>query len=547
MSTKSFSLSVLPTNAKRGLAICLIVIASSLAGRAVIPSGTGAKPELPRVILDTTQVVATGRTLAVRSSDQFHTALKDARPGDVISLQAGSSFIGNFTLPAKSGQGWIVIRTSASDRALPPAGSRIGPQHSGVLARIITPNAEAAILTAPAAHHYRLVGLEITVAEGVGTNYGIVKLGSASKDQATLSAVPQDLIIDRCYIHGNPKGNVSRGIALNSGRTAVIDSFISECHGVGFDTQAICGWNGPGPFKIVNNYLEGAGENFMLGGADPGIPDLTPSDIEFRRNLVRKPLRWKKDDPSYAGIHWSVKNLFELKNARRVIVDGNMFEYNWVDAQNGFAVLLTPRNDEGSAPWSLVQDITFKNNIVRHTAGGINIHGKDDIHPSDQAKRIEIRNNLFVDIGWSGWGRNGIFLQLTAAVDVTVDHNTVIQSGNLLTTYGEPTSGLTFVNNIGRHNEYGVFGDSVGVGMPALAKYLPGAIFTRNVFIGGEARNYPSGNVCVRSAEEVGFVDVAKGNFRLSRSSGYKNGGLDRKDLGCDLEMLERETANLLD
>src|SRR5262249_25536693 len=155
------------------------------------------------------------------------------------------------------------------------------PQSAGLLPKIVTPNAEAALLTAPGAHHYRLIGLEIGIAAGVATNYGIVKLGDSSKAQSTPNSVPQDLIVDRCYIHGNATGDVSRGIALNSGRTAVIDSYVSECHGVGFDTQAICGWNGPGPFKIVNNYLEGSGENFMLGGADAAIPNLTPSDIEF--------------------------------------------------------------------------------------------------------------------------------------------------------------------------------------------------------------------------------------------------------------------------
>ena len=72
-------------------------------------------------------------------------------------------------------------------------------------------------------------------------------------------------------------------------------------------------------FSVV---LEGAGENFMLGGADPAIPNLVPSDIEFRRNHCFKPLTWRIGDPSYAGTRWSVKNLFELKNAQRALVDG---------------------------------------------------------------------------------------------------------------------------------------------------------------------------------------------------------------------------------
>ena len=42
-----------------------------------------------------------------------------------------------------------------------------------------------------------------------------------------------------------------RGIALNSGATAVIDSHLADFKEVGADSQAIAGWNGPGPFKIV--------------------------------------------------------------------------------------------------------------------------------------------------------------------------------------------------------------------------------------------------------------------------------------------------------
>lgn len=77
----------------------------------------------------------------------------------------------------------------------------------------------------------------------------------------------------------------------------MVDSHLSEAHVVGFDAQAICGVNGPGPFKIVNNYLEGSGENIMFGGADPAIRDLVPSDIEFRGNHCFKPLSRKIGHP----------------------------------------------------------------------------------------------------------------------------------------------------------------------------------------------------------------------------------------------------------
>ena len=113
---------------------------------------------------------------------------------------------------------------------------------------------------------------------------------------------------------------------------------------------------------------------------------------------------------------WTVKNLFELKNARNVVVDGNLMEYCWTDAQNGYAVLFTPRNSDGGAPWTRVENVTFTNNIVRHAPGGINILGRDYIYPSEQTKNIVIRNNLFDDVT-TNWGDNLAWLLLGNGAD----------------------------------------------------------------------------------------------------------------------------------
>src|SRR5215471_19683833 len=216
-------------------------------------------PEPPRVFLDTSYVAPTGKTIKVMAGGAVQAAIDQARPGDVIELQAGETFTGNFRLPNKSGSDWIVIRTSAADANLPPPGTRVTPAQSAIMPKLISPNADPAVYTDEGAHHYRFIGVEFGVAAGKNI-YNIVSFGA---DQTSLARTPHDLIVDRCYIHGNDAGNVSRGVMLNCARAAVIDSYISNCHGEGFDSQAICGWNGPGPFKIVNDYLEGAGENVM--------------------------------------------------------------------------------------------------------------------------------------------------------------------------------------------------------------------------------------------------------------------------------------------
>jgi hypothetical protein len=497
----------------------------------------------PAVILDTAYPKSEGRTIAVRggakSAEALQAAFNQAAPGDVIVLDAGAQFVGNFTIPAKPDTNgkWLIIRSSAESKL--PAGVRVSPQEAAAMPKLVSPNADAALKTAPGAHHLRFVGIEFAVAPNWPTNYGLVLLGDGGSTQNELPQVPHDLVIDRCYLHGNANGNLRRGVGLNSARTAIIDSYIAECHEVGADSQAVCGWNGPGPFKIVNNYLEGAGENFMLGGADPSIKDLIPSDIEFRRNTLSKPLTWKAGHPSFAGKRWSVKNLFELKNARRVLVDGNVMENCWVDAQIGFAMQLTPRNQDGAAQWSTVEDVSMTNNIVRHAAGGINILGRDDNHPSGQARRILIRNNLFEEIGGQQWGGNGRFLQISESDTVIVDHNTILHSGNIITAHGKPNANFVFTNNLMAHNEYGVIGDNAGVGMVTIRQYFPDGVFKKNVIAGGRSASYPPDNFFPASLDEARFTDRSRSSYGLSAASPYRTAATDGKPIGCDVSALE--------
>src|SRR5262249_3577235 len=174
-----------------------------------------------------------------------------------------------------------------------------------------------------------------------------------------------------------------RAIALNSGSATITGSYISDIKAVGQDAQAIAGWNGPGPYTIANNYLEAAGENVIFGGAEPAGPDLVPGELPVWNNVMAKPTAWRAE-------RWQVKNLFELKNARRVTIARNIFENNWQAAQSGFAILFTVRNQDGACPWCTIEQIRFEHNIVRHVAAAVSILGADDTHPSQTARAIVI-------------------------------------------------------------------------------------------------------------------------------------------------------------
>ena len=477
------------------------------------------------------------RTITVGPRDSVQAALNAAQYGDTVVLQAGVTYVGSFVLPLKRGTGEIVIQSSRSSELL--EGIRVTPSQSVLFAKLQATTVEPVLKTAAGAHHYRLQGIELSTSTAKAEVYDLVRLGESRHEQKTLDAVPHHLVIDRCYIHGFDNQDVQRGVSLNSAETTISNSYISNIHGVGYDTQAIAGWNGPGPFHIINNYLEGAGENILFGGADPATVNLLPSNIEIRGNYVFKPLSWKVGHPSYAGKHWTVKNLLELKNARNVIIDGNVFENCWTDGQTGIPILFTVRNQEGTAPWSILENITFSNNIVRGAEGGLNLLGSDNERPSQRSSGALIANNLFTDI-------RGPFLTLLGFNNVSLIHNSHFQTGNIMVLSGTPSQHLVYRDNltIRDANGYGVFGDALGEGVVALRKFAPDVVFKNNVLALADGSLYPQENHFPAQIERVGFVNFAKGDYRLATTSSYKKASSEGQPVGCDWTKLNFSAKN---
>jgi hypothetical protein len=200
-------------------------------------------------------------------------------------------------------------------------------------------------------------------------------------------------------------------------------------------------------------------------------------------------------------------------------------------------MLLTPR--AGSAFWTVVQDVQITNNIIRHAGGGLQLLGYDTDHASQQTKRINVENNLFEDIDGTRWNGEGKFVVMGGGGDqISFDHNTVFQSGNIMSVYGDPTTNFVFANNIMPHNLYGIIGDGAVPGVATLSVYMPGMAMNRNVIVGGLSSYYPSNNFFPAQLSDVQFVDLANHNYQLAASSAYKNLGTDGKDIGCDFDQL---------
>lgn len=504
--------------------------------------------ELPRVV-PSTEWPATKRTRSVKAGDNLQAALDAARRGDELVIQAGATFEGNYVLRPKAGSaadGWLVIRTSALGD-LPPSGRRVDPETDAAnMPKIVTPNTDAALKVLPGVSGVRFVGIEVTATAAAtvqpSINYGLFWLGTGDATQATLVQVPTDLVLDRVYIHGQPTTNTTRCLTVNSASTAVVDSYLSDCHAKGFDSQAIIGWNGPGPFLIQNNRLEGAGENVLFGGADPRIPDLNASDVTIRDNYFSKPVSWKG--------RWTVKNLLELKQAVRVLVEGNVFDGSWVDGQTGFAIMFKSVNQAGRATWAQTADVTFRYNVVRNAAAGINIAARPEARPAVPATRFLIEENIFEQIGrYAGTSVGRMVLLIGDLVDVELRQNTFVHNavgGAFILMDGGGARNLVVRNNVATWG--GPHGAVLGrgaQGTQALSVFASPYTFTGNVVIGmppNVQRLYPGGNAYPAQLAGAGFVNDAGGDYTLGRGSRYK-GAAGGRDPGANIAEVRRRTA----
>jgi len=570
------------------LASLLFIAAASTAQQAPSPSqNMDGRAELPRVYVSSAvaDTPAPGSVWQIKTTDQLQDALKNAKCGDVLKLQAGATFAGQFHLWPKNcdDQHWILIRTAAEDSLLPPEGTRLTPCYAGVSDLPGRPALNCARMQGVTAQivgnppldsqgapvdHYRLMGLEIT--QPSGTESGAL---------VGLTRNSHHVIVDRCWIHGNATDGTQRAIALNGSNLAVVDSTITDIHEKGTDTQGIAGWTGTGPLKIVDNFIEGGSSSIGFGGAGS---EVTPQDIEIRRNHLFKPLTWRLGDPHFVGVLFNCKVLFESKNSSRVLMEGNILENAWGGPQggDGGAIWLGPKNQNNHCPSCEVNDITFRYNIIRHAGGGLYIFDS----PSDaggiaqQASRYSIHDNLLDDIrteyAGPGSGRGILFRLLGGGRfqpprEVGIEHNTGITNGPMLlvlTIRQAPLVGLRFQNNlIVMTGNAAISGCQGAYGGDVLDMCTVDLVFLNNAIAGSDG-DFPKSNDKIRKSKDVNlrpkdpghirFAAAQNGDYRLCRGAGdpaascpqaspYAGAGSDEKDLGADMEKVHQLTKGV--
>ena len=597
VGNSNFSATVTDANGKTasGSFGITVVTSNGYDGPAQLPQAT-----VPATMADSP---APGAVINVKSDSDFKGALNSAQCGQTIQLQAGATFTGPFNLPAKScnDQNWIIIRTSSPDSALPADGQRVTPCYAGVaslparpsyncqnpanvLAKIqMADSGNGPIVIADGANFYRFVGLEIT--RPTGTKGSAILVG--------LAGTADHIIVDRSWLHGQAQDETRNGFSMAGGTNiAVIDSYFSDFHciassGSCTDAHAVGGGTSDtqdGPYLIQNNFLEASGEAVLMGG---GSATMTPTDITVVGNHFFKPMTWMEGNIPFVGGSdgnpFIVKNHLELKNAIRVLIEGNLMEDSWGGfTQKGHAILLTPKNQhtrsgDNVCPICQVTDVTIRYTQISHAGGGIvlatAISGDGgDGAPALAGTRFSIHDVVMDDLskkykgGGTGfeiansWPTNPINT-------ITINHVTVFPDSEshamtMGNTQGNPPMyGLVFTNNLtltGRYPVWNAFGGgkigcaSGDVPITSIQNCFTTSTFQTNGLIASPSQfppsKWPANNLFPASPEQVQFVNYNNGNggnYQLLNSSPYKNKGTDGKDLGADIAGLQAALAGV--
>jgi hypothetical protein len=529
-------------------------------------------PTLPQATVDVAMPDTTGYALVTVSDTgnpdtngaNFQTAINNAScdpNGTVIELIAGATYrrTNNFTLPAKSCavSKWVIIRTQ-NHASLPSPGTRVTPGSDGAnmpIIRLVSSNIPG-IRAESAALRYRLIGLRVMTPASGGFNSSepFIAIGRAETTQDTLAEQADQVIVDRSILQGSDSlaHEIVGGVEFHCRNCAVVDSHIDQIHRIGLEAQGIRGWNGQGPVLVENNRIEGAGMCMLIGGANPAIPNVLLSDITFRRNYCFKPLSWRVGHPTYAGIHWLVKNQIELKHGVRVLIEGNVFENVWPDAQAGAGILFNTSNSS-STPWAQVSDVTFRyNRSIRAEGGPLEIGGWNNVFSSPMTQRIHIHDNIFEQQG--GASRRYLLISSSTPANqasqldaITIEHNTILVttafpnvSAPVAVENSVPTGFRPFLQGIAIHDNIFATGRSPsepagvnenckigGVNQGAFGCYTVDSWHKNLVYHTNPVSTWCRNNsdfspwanhkaACVNTVNDVQFVDLANGDFTLA-------------------------------
>jgi len=550
-------------------------------------NGTDGPANLP-TLLSTTFPSTTGYTVVtVCASSCTYTTINAAYTAvgckTVIRIRAGATFTEslNATKTCTAGN-WIIFMSDNCTSAgvctnLPAQGTRATPSVQPYMATWTAPNTSnlptiaLGVSGGGVAYHWFGPGLEITgPVDGVTSNGGAVVQDDSS---VTTGTGISNIVVDRSYIHCATGQQCVRGWGMTGASESLIDSYVTDFHYQGAQSQAAGEYGGVGPYKFTNNYLGGMGEAIFSGGSGCYNGTITAHDFEIRGNYITYSLGTSPLGLAYYVAHGGiVRALLEMKEGQRALIEGNYFDGSALAGQSasnyGYGILI--RAASNSACHIITSDVTVRYNYTLSNVETTPLQGNSPIvDPSYGFYNISVHDNLYDNLNATNGiaslefayyidSTNSFAGQVLATTNVTFNHNTAISSDpsinsrfwayidcNNILVNGQ----VQVTNNIGFNGIYGIGGENTGstiygVGGPNAC--MPnGYTWTYNVndTVNANYTSYPptqawpsqNSNFYPNTIAAVGFTNYnagSGGNYQLTSGSAYHHAGSDGLDIG---------------
>jgi hypothetical protein len=236
-----------------------------------------------------------------------------------------------------------------------------------------------------------------------------------------VNIVGSDILFDRVTGLGDPVNGLHRGFRPHGTRMRWTGCYSDDIFLYGRDAVVLGGWDGGDGIEIDNCYFKGGAETIMFGGADSKSADRIPKNIKITRSVLSK-------NPNWFAMGVQIKNAFELKSAINVYMSDCVLEYAGIaQGQSAAGLVFTVRNQNGTAPWSVIKNVLIERTLVRYGGSCAQFLGSDSNQPSDTLDGVTLRNVTFSDIDPKGItkGSGRAFAFDRAPRNVTLDGITV--------------------------------------------------------------------------------------------------------------------------
>ncbi|MCX6596150.1 MAG: fibronectin type III domain-containing protein [Acidobacteria bacterium] len=336
----------------------------------------------------------------------------------------------------------------------------------------------APIQLAAGASRYHFVGLELThvpapnppPASWSNAPYAQHQYGALMLLQSTST----DIIIDRCNIHGlDYPSRLVYGIVMNGADIALLGSRVTRVNRwteavtpgtTGQESIALMIPLGPGPGRIENNFIEAIGITVFFPGNLSGV--LPPVHYTIRKNHFSHPDKYLYGSPlNTSGKNYMNRQILELKTGKFFLIEGNIFDGNWVDVSQGAQILLTPRTSPAGSMTTVSavsgNTVTFTGDVSYQPGmllKFVNPNGQPfiaEVASAPTARSITLRNP---PNGLVAGARGSTISSLAQISDINIRNNIFRNAPNVLWMSGHDTqdrlpttlttSRVSFTNNL---------------------------------------------------------------------------------------------------